>query len=410
MDDIRPALEALRAGRLILAIDEGKETASGDLVVAAEHADADALHFLVSRAGGGIMYVVLSGERLDALDLPLLARSGEAEGWSGASMSVDAAGLRVPPISMEGRAATIARLMDPATRPDGLVRPGHVHPLRPRAGGVLKRAGHTEAALDLVRLAGLQPGAVICTVLGADGSCASLEALGALAEAEGLPVVSVAAVIAHRSHTEKLVRKDAESVVTTEHGTFRFAVYTSLVDGDEYLAAIKGDVAGKPDVLVRVHSGCITGNVFDSLQCDCGWQLRAALRMIEAEGCGVVLYIAGHEGRGMGLPSKIRAYHLQRQGLDTVEANEALGFPADSRDYGCGAQVLRDLGLTTMRLITNNPRKYAALDGHGLQIVERVPVEAPPTEHSERYLATKQAKLGHWLRLEPNALSEATED
>lgn len=410
MSDLQPALDALRAGRFVLVIDEGKGGASGDLVVAAEHAGAGALRFLVSRAGGGIMYVALSGERLDALDLPLLARSGETAGWSGAAMSVDAAGLTVPPISVEGRAATIARLMDSDTRPDDLVRPGHIYPLRGRAGGVLKRAAHTEAALDLVRLAGLQPGAVLCTVLGEDGACASLEALDALAKTERLPVVTVADVIAHRSRTEKLVRKDAESVVATEHGTFRFAVYTSLVDGDEYLAAIKGDVAGKPDVLVRVHSGCITGNVFDSLQCDCGWQLRAALRMIEAAGCGVVLYIAGHEGRGMGLSAKIRAYHLQRQGLDTVEANEALGFPDDSRDYGCGAQVLRDLGITTMHLITNNPRKYAALEGHGLHIVERVPLEAPPNEHSARYLATKQAKLGHWLHLEPAAPRDGTEE
>ncbi len=353
---------------------------------------------MVSHAGGGIMYVALSGERLDELNLPLLARAGEAQGWSGASMSVDARGLNVSPISIEGRTATIAKLVDPATRAADLLRPGHVYPLRAREGGVLKRAAHTEAALDVVRLAGLQPGAVICRVLTPDGNCADAEALTELAEAEGLPLVYIADVIAYRSRTEKLVRNDGEATVATEHGTFRFVVYTSLVDGDEYLAVVKGDVAGRQNVLVRVHSGCITGNVFDSLQCDCGWQLRAALRMIEEEGCGIVLYIAGHEGRGIGLASKIKAYHLQRQGLDTVEANEALGFAADFRDYGCGAQVLRDLGITTMRCLTNNPTKYAALEGHGLQIVERVPIEAPANEYSQRYLTTKRTKMGHWLR------------
>jgi 3,4-dihydroxy 2-butanone 4-phosphate synthase/GTP cyclohydrolase II len=265
---------------------------------------------------------------------------------------------------------------------------------------VLKRAGHTEGAVDLARLSGLTPAAILCPVLDAEGERAGRDELEALARAHDLSLVSLAELIAHRRRTERLIRFDVETELPTEYGHFRLRCYTSLVDGDEYLAIIKGEVAGRENVLVRVHSGCLTGDVLGSSRCDCGWQLAAALQRIETEGLGVVIYISHHEGRGIGLANKLKAYHLQDEGYDTVEANEALGFGADLRDYGIGAQVLVDLGITTMRFLTNNPTKYVALEGYGLKIVDRVPLEAPPTEHSRRYLSTKKEKLGHWLSLE----------
>jgi len=299
--------------------------------------------------------------------------------------------------SAEGRAATIRALVNPQTRPADLARPGHVFPIRAAEGGVLRRVGHTEAAVDLARLAGLAPAGVTCQILDASGRAANLPELHDFAREFDLSLVSIADLIRYRRRTEKLIRRGAETVLPTLYGDFRLIVYTSLLDGTDYLAVIKGDPATCPAPLVRVHSGCVTGDVLGSLKCDCGWQLEAALSKIEQEGCGVVVYVAGHEGRGIGLANKIAAYHLQDEGLDTVEANVALGFPPDLRDYGIGAQVLADLGISEMRLMTNNPAKFAAMEGYGLRVVERVPLQAVPNPCNRGYLETKRRKLGHLL-------------
>jgi 3,4-dihydroxy 2-butanone 4-phosphate synthase/GTP cyclohydrolase II len=400
MERIERAIAGLQAGRFVLLVDDSSPETSGDLLMAGQHVTAEAISFMLQETRCGLVEVAMSAELLDRLKIPLLATDETSPTQKSMAISVDARNLSVAPISVQGRAATIRALADPKAAPDDFVRPGHVTPLRAQTGGVLKRAGHTEGAADLARLAGLAPVVMLCPVLGADGARAALPELEQLAAKQSLVVVPLASVIAHRSRTEKLIRLDAEAELPTIHGRFRVRCYTSLVDGDEYVAIIKGDIEGRADVLVRVHSGCLTGDVLGSCRCDCGYQLEAALQIIEREGGGVVVYIARHEGRGIGLANKLRAYHLQDKGYDTVEANEALGFDADLRDYGIGAQVLVDLGVTTMRIMTNNPAKYVALEGYGLKITERVPLEAPPTEHSRRYLCTKKEKLGHWLTLE----------
>jgi 3,4-dihydroxy 2-butanone 4-phosphate synthase/GTP cyclohydrolase II len=305
--------------------------------------------------------------------------------------------------SAEDRATTIRALVDPQTRPRDLNKPGHVFPIRAVEGGVLQRVGHTEAAVDLVRLAGLNPAGVTCQILDASGRAANLPELQAFAAEHELSLVSIADLIRYRRRTEKLIRRGAETVLPSLWGNFRLVVYTSLLDGTDYLAVIKGDPATCESPLVRVHSGCVTGDVLGSLKCDCGWQLQAALAMIEAEGCGVVVYVASHEGRGIGLANKIAAYHLQDEGMDTVQANLALGFPPDLRDYGLGAQVLADLGITKMRLMTNNPAKFAAMEGYGLQVVERVPLETAPNPCNRDYLDTKREKMGHLLTEDPES-------
>jgi 3,4-dihydroxy 2-butanone 4-phosphate synthase/GTP cyclohydrolase II len=303
-------------------------------------------------------------------------------------------------ISAADRATTVKALLDARTRPENLARPGHIFPLRYREGGVLKRAGHTEAAVDLARLAGCYPAGVLAEVVNDDGTMARLPRLEAFAATHGLEVISIADLIRYRRHREKLVRRVSEARIPTRHGEFTAYVYESLLDGVEHLAFVRGEVAGAADVLVRVHSECLTGDVFGSLRCDCGVQLDVALERVAAEDQGVVVYLRGHEGRGIGLGHKLRAYSLQDRGRDTVEANVELGFPADSREYGIGSQILVDLGITTMRLMTNNPAKYGGLEGYGLAIVERVPLRAEPNDENISYLRTKQDKLGHYLDID----------
>lgn len=410
MERLEKAIRDLQAGEFVLLLDDRTAGTDGDLVMAGQFVTAEAVNFMLRETRCGLVEVATAPERLDELSVPLLVPESVSLDRKAVAMSVDARDLPVPPISSEGRARTIRALADNRTRANDLVRPGHVTPLRARPGGVLKRAGHTEGAVDLARLAGLRPVAMVSPVLDEHGERAHLERLEELARLHDTPVISIADLIAHRRRTERLVRLDAEADLPTHLGHFRIRCYTSLVDGDEYVAVIKGDVASKENVLVRVHSGCLTGDVLGSCRCDCGWQLESALRTIEAEGLGVVIYVARHEGRGIGLANKLKAYHLQDEGYDTVEANEALGFEADLRDYGIGAQILVDLGITTMRILTNNPTKYVALEGYGLKVVERVPIEAPPTEHSRRYLCTKKSKLGHLLTLVEDGPSGPDED
>jgi 3,4-dihydroxy 2-butanone 4-phosphate synthase/GTP cyclohydrolase II len=315
------------------------------------------------------------------------------------AVSVDAVEGTTTGISAHDRAATVRALVDPATRPEDLARPGHIFPLRASDGGVLRRAGHTEATVDLARLAGLEPAGILCEIMAEDGSMARLPELRGIAERFGLKIVSVKALIEHRQRTERLVRRVARTTLPTRYGEFKLILYEDDIEGHQHVALVKGDPGHERDVLVRVHSECLTGDVFGSLRCDCGGQLGRALRMIDEEGEGVFVYMR-QEGRGIGLSNKLRAYELQDKGRDTVEANEELGFPPDLRDYGIGAQILADLGVRRIRLLTNNPRKVVGLEGYGLAIVERIPIQVKPTERNRRYLTTKREKLGHLLDLE----------
>jgi 3,4-dihydroxy 2-butanone 4-phosphate synthase/GTP cyclohydrolase II len=319
------------------------------------------------------------------------------------TVSVDSLDGTTTGISAADRSATIRSLIDPETRPGDLARPGHIFPLRYRRGGVLRRAGHTEAAVDLARLAGLYPAGVLCEIVNEDGSMARLPELREFALAHGIPMITIADLISHRRHREQLVERIAEARIPTEFGEFRAVGYESTLDGTQHIALVKGEVRGKEGVLVRVHSECLTGDVFGSLRCDCGRQLRDAIAKIADEGEGVILYFRGHEGRGIGLMHKLQAYALQEHGRDTVEANLDLGLPADARDYGIGAQILVDLGISSMRLLTNNPTKRAGLEGYGLSVVDRVPLETTPTDENRDYLAAKVAKLGHLMNLDADA-------
>jgi 3,4-dihydroxy 2-butanone 4-phosphate synthase / GTP cyclohydrolase II len=393
---IPEAVAAIRAGEIVVVVDDADRENEGDLIMAAEAVTPAKIAFFV-RHTSGVICMPMEGGRLDALDLPLMVAENTETHRTAFTVSVDYRHGTTTGISAADRAATIRALVDPEARPGDFARPGHIFPLRYQPGGVLKRAGHTEAAVDLARMAGFQPAGVLCEVVNHDGSMARLPELRAFAAEHGLALISIADLIAYRRQHEKLVRRVAEAGIPTPFGPFTAIGYESQMDGLHHVALVRGEPYGKPDVLVRMHSECLTGDVFGSLRCDCGTQLHDALRQIAEAGEGVVVYIRGHEGRGIGIMHKLQAYKLQDRGADTVEANIELGFPADSRDYGTGAQILVDLGLSTLRLLSNNPAKRAGLEGYGLEIVERVPIETTPTTENLRYLEAKRDKLGHLL-------------
>src|SRR6476620_5949685 len=393
---IENAIEAVANGEIVIVVDDEDRENEGDLIMAAEKITPEAMGFFV-RHTSGVICMPMLGERLDELQLPLMVSNNTESQRTAFTVSVDAKHGTTTGISAGDRATTVRTLVNPGSRSDDFVRPGHIFPLRYAEGGVLKRAGHTEAAVDLARMAGLAEAGVLAEVVNDDGTMARLPQLEAFAAKHGLQLITIADLIRFRRHREKLVRRVSEARIPTKYGDFTAYVFESLLDGVEHMAFVRGEVSGEPDVLVRVHSECLTGDVFGSLRCDCGLQLDQALGQVATEGQGVVVYLRGHEGRGIGLGHKLRAYTLQDQGRDTVEANEDLGFPADSREYVIGSQILVDLGVTTMRLLTNNPAKYGGLEGFGLEIVERVPLEIDPNPHNERYLRTKRERMGHIL-------------
>lgn len=400
---VEEAVEDVRAGKMVIVVDDEDRENEGDLVFAAEKVTDEHISFMV-RYCSGIICVPMEAGRLEELNLPLMSPENSEAMGTAFTISVDAREGTTTGISAADRAATIRTLIDPGKKAHDLARPGHIFPLRYTPGGVLRRAGHTEASVDLARLAGLYPAGVLCEIVNEDGTMARLPDLEAFAERHGLKLVSIADIIKYRRRNEKLVQRVVEARIPTAFGTWSAIGYESH-DGRTHVALVKGDPRGHDDVLVRVHSECFTGDVLGSIRCDCGTQLNDAMHKIDEEGQGVVVYIRGHEGRGIGLRHKLEAYALQDGGLDTVEANVELGFSPDSRDYGVGAQILVDLGISTMRLLTNNPTKRAGLEGYGLEIVDRVPLESSPNPENLRYLQTKREKLGHLL----DALAETIE-
>jgi len=398
---IDEALADIRTGKMVIVVDDADRENEGDFIMAAEKATPESLNFMVTH-GRGIVCMPMTQQRLDELRIPLMVSKNNESHGTAFAVSIDVQGRTTTGTSAFDRAATVRSIADPDLRPEDIRMPGHVFPLMAQQGGVLKRAGHTEATVDLARLAGLYPAGVLCEVLHPDGSMARLPELMRVAEEHHLKVILIADLIEHRRHREHLVLRTAEAQIPTEHGEFTAYTYESSVDGMVHVALVLGDVGDGQQILVRVHSECLTGDVFGSMRCDCGDQLHGALAQVGKEGRGVILYIRGHEGRAIGLTHKLRAYRLQEQGRDTVEANVELGFAADPREYGIGAQILVDLGVRSMRLLTNNPAKRASLEGYGLSIVERVPLETRPTEENIGYLRTKREKLGHLLEnLEP---------
>jgi 3,4-dihydroxy 2-butanone 4-phosphate synthase/GTP cyclohydrolase II len=395
---IPEAIEEIRRGRMVIVVDDADRENEGDLIMAAERVTPEAIAFIVRHTSGVICMPVM-GERLDELEVPLMVASNTDSRRTAFTVSVDARSGVTTGISAADRAHTIRTMIDPVTQPADLSRPGHIFPLRYREGGVLKRAGHTEAAVDLARLAGLYPAGVLCETVNEDGTMSRLPDLVVFAATHGLKLISIADLIEYRRRHETLVSKVAEASIPTPFGEFRSIAYESSVDGRTHVALVRGDIGDGVDVLTRVHSECLTGDVFGSLRCDCGDQLERAMELIGDEGRGVILYIRGHEGRAIGIAHKLRAYELQERGRDTVEANLELGFPADQRDYGTGAQILYDLGVRSMRLLTNNPEKRAGLEGHGLAIVERLPLQTDPRPQNVGYLRAKREKLGHLLDL-----------
>jgi len=400
---IEAAVADIAAGKPVLVVDDADRENEGDLVFAAEAATPELLTFMI-RHTSGVVCVPMEGEALDRLDLPLMYHHNTERMRTAYTVSVDARQGVATGISAADRAHTIRTLVDPTTTAYDLTKPGHVFPLRYREGGVLRRAGHTEASVDLARLAGLAPAGVICEVVNEDGTMARLPELSAFAREHHLTLISIADLIAYRRRTEKQVRALAEARIPTAYGDFRAVGYQSMLDGSQHIALVRGEIGAGADVLVRVHSECLTGDVFGSQRCDCGPQLDAALRTVAEEGRGVVLYVRGHEGRGIGLLHKLQAYQLQDNGADTVDANLELGLPADARDYGTGAQILVDLGVRTMRLLSNNPAKRAGLEGYGLEIVGRVPLPVTATPENLRYLHTKRDRMGHDLPGLPDQL------
>ena len=394
-DSIEAVIEELRKGRMVIVVDDADRENEGDLIMAAEHATPETVNFM-AKHGRGLICVPTTAERLQQLGIERMVSNNRETFKTDFQVSVDAARGITTGISAADRARTIQVMADPTAVLDDLVQPGHVFPLRAKPGGVLQRAGHTEAAVDLVKLAGCRSIGVICEIMSDDGSMARLPELVDFAKKHGLKICTIEALIKYRRTREKLVERMEVVKLPSEYGDFDLYLYRSKLDGQHHLALVKGHVAGKQNVLVRVHSECLTGDVFGSKRCDCGPQLRQAMRQVAEEGRGAIVYMR-QEGRGIGLASKLKAYKLQEQGYDTVEANRKLGYPMDLREYGLGAQILCDLGLKTIRLLTNNPKKVVGLEGYGLEIVEQVPIRVKPNPHNAKYLRVKREKLGHRL-------------
>jgi 3,4-dihydroxy 2-butanone 4-phosphate synthase/GTP cyclohydrolase II len=392
---IEDAVAAIRDGRMIIVVDDEDRENEGDLTIAAEKITPEAINFM-ARHGRGLICLSMTPERIDELEIPLMVSQNTSRFETGFCVTIEAKGRTTTGISAADRAATVLTALDPATRPSDLARPGHMFPLRSRTGGVLVRTGQTEAAVDLARIAGLYPAGVICEVMNEDGTMARVPQLARFAKRHGLLMITIADLIKYRIRTESLVKRVASAKLPTRYGEFQVHVFENQVDEQEHVALVCGEIGDGQNVLVRVHSSCLTGDVLHSVRCDCGAQRDAAMQRIAAEGRGVLLYL-NQEGRGIGLANKIRAYELQDEGFDTVEANEQLGFKADQRDYGMGVQILRELGIRSMRLLSNNPRKLVGIRGYGLSVSEWLPLEIPASESTRRYLKTKKEKLGHKL-------------
>jgi 3,4-dihydroxy 2-butanone 4-phosphate synthase / GTP cyclohydrolase II len=401
---IEEAIEDIRDGKMVVVCDAEDRENEGDLTMAAQFCTPDAINFMATH-GRGLICLALTGGRCDELGLDLMAAKNESPFQTAFTVSIEAREGITTGISAHDRAHTVQVAIDPTSRPQDLVQPGHIFPLKAKEGGVLERTGQTEAAVDLARLAGLNPSGVICEVMNDDGTMARVPDLELYCQKHGLKMVTVADLIAYRRQNDKLIERVVETHLPTKFGDFEVVGFRSLVDEKHHVAMVKGQIEGQEDVLVRVHSECLTGDVFHSLRCDCGQQLEDALARIEDEGRGVLLYLA-QEGRGIGLLNKLRAYRLQEEGLDTVDANMKLGLPADLRDYGIGAQILVDLGLSSIRLLTNNPKKIVGLEGYGLTVTDQVPIEHPPGEHNREYLRAKKERLGHMLHHQGLALDE----
>lgn len=392
------AIKSVKAGKLIIIVDDEDRENEGDLMIAAEKATPEIINFM-TKHGRGLICMPLPKERLKELHLPLMVRDNTAPYQTAFTVSIDARKGVTTGISAHDRAQTILVAMDPKTQPSDLTRPGHIFPLEARYGGVLERAGQTEASVDIARLAGLKPAGVICEIMDEDGTMARMPQLEEFSRTHNIPILAIADLIKYRMKHERLVKKIEEASMPTKFGDFKIMIFEDIINKEHHVALVKGDIKKDEATLVRAHSQCLTGDTFGSIRCDCGEQLHQAMKMVNKEGKGVILYMLNHEGRGIGFTNKIKAYAIQDHGADTVEANKKLGFKADQRDYGIGAQILVALGANKLRLITNNPRKFVGLSGYGLEIVDRVPLEVPPNKNNIKYLKTKKEKMGHILEM-----------